>query len=107
MRFISWIRKWLCGEETVDHTTAEEFRFIIKPDVPKEKEFPKAKRYIIHTAEGGKFCCKGQKAVADTLETLYSCGINRDKVHNALVHHKGKIIVNNKYIATIKYKKEK
>lgn len=107
MGFISWIRKWWFGKETTDYSTSGGFEVIVRPDIPKEKEFPKAKRYIIHTAEGGKFCCKGQKAVADTLEALYNCGIDRNRIHNAMMHHKGRIVIDNKYIATVKCKKEK
>ena len=89
MGFISWIHRWLCHKET------------------KGTEFPKAKGYIIYTAEGGRFECVSQYVAATTLESLYNNGIKRSNIRYALTHKNGDLFKNKRYIATIKYKKEK
>ena len=89
MGFISLIRKWLCGNDT------------------KGREFPKARGYVIHTADGGRFECVSQYVTATTLESLYNKGIKRSDICYALTHKNGVLLKNKQYIATIKYKKEK
>ena len=89
-----------CVCTTTDFVDAGTVTFTVR-----KKCFPKPKGYRVHTAEGGKFYCRSQADVAVTLSTLYGKTITRDNVHSAMLNFGGLLVVDNVYIAKIKYKK--
>lgn len=70
-----------------------------------KRQSTKSKGYRVFTADGGKFSCASQADVADTLATLYGKPITRDIVHSAMQNFGGLVVVDNTYIAKVKYRK--
>jgi hypothetical protein len=101
MIFISWFNKFF-GKiyDARKHYVNTKAHTVIR-------SFPKARGYIVNTAEGGRFECVSQYTVADTLEALYNKDIRRGDIAYALTHKGGILVKDSQYIATIKYKKEK
>lgn len=93
-------KKEECVCTTTNFADTETVTFTVR-----KKCFPKPKGYRVHTAEGGKFYCRSQADVATTLSTLYGKTITRDNVHSAMLSFGGLLVIDNVYIAKIKYKK--
>ena len=101
MVFISWLSKFF-GKmyDARKHDVNTKAHMVIR-------SFPKARGYIVNTADGGRFECVSQYTTADTLEVLYNKDIRRGDISYALSHKGGILVKYGQYIATIKYKKEK